>query len=216
MPKRYRKKRGRRRRRRSRAVTSSVGNSPLPNKFATSLRYTTMKTLTVSAGVAAVKVFSANGLFDPDYTDAGHQPRGWDQLMGMYDHCTVIGSKMSVQFNNNSSTGYAVGIALRDASTTDSNGTGYTEGGNVTYKMVGATSGEGSALVSKGFGTKFLGYSHPLSEQSLKNSDSANPTEQAWYHVFADGLGADAGDIDCLVSMEFKVVFSEPKVPSIS
>lgn len=50
-------------------------------------------------GLAPVhRDFSANGLYDPDITGVGHQPRGFDQMMAIYEKYIVTGVKVEVWF----------------------------------------------------------------------------------------------------------------------
>lgn len=44
--------------------------------------------------------FRANGLFDPDYTSTGGQPRGFDEFMSLYNTYGVISSKLTINVNN--------------------------------------------------------------------------------------------------------------------
>lgn len=44
--------------------------------------------------------FTANGLFDPDVTGGGHQPRGYDQMMAIYERYVVTGVKVEVWFSS--------------------------------------------------------------------------------------------------------------------
>lgn len=42
-------------------------------------------------------VFSANGMYDPNISSGGHQPMYFDQFSALYNHYTVIGSKIVVK-----------------------------------------------------------------------------------------------------------------------
>jgi hypothetical protein len=43
------------------------------------------------------KIFRLNSLFDPDYSVGGHQPRGFDQWMTMYNKYCVIGATVTIE-----------------------------------------------------------------------------------------------------------------------
>jgi hypothetical protein len=99
------KKRGRKRRSSARNYNTLVSvnkNNPLPNNFVTKLRYHDSVPINAANGTVAGHVFRANSPYDPDYTASGHQPRYFDQIMPLYDHYQVLGSKITVKFINNS------------------------------------------------------------------------------------------------------------------
>lgn len=66
--------------------------SPFPAEFYTTNIYSDKIQLTAgTAGVCGTEqVWFLNSLFDPDFTGAGHQPYGFDQLTPMYNKYNVI------------------------------------------------------------------------------------------------------------------------------
>jgi hypothetical protein len=69
--------------------------------------------LTNGAGVGAIQVWRANCLFDPDYTNVGHQPRGFDQLLsadGPYTRFCVSEGELTCIFRNEAADFGLVGI----------------------------------------------------------------------------------------------------------
>ena len=64
------------------AVLLTRGPSPFPPKLWTTLTYSDALTLTVAVGQPAKHTFCANGLYDPNITGTGHQPRYFDTLCG--------------------------------------------------------------------------------------------------------------------------------------
>lgn len=42
-------------------------------------------------------IFRLNSCYDPNYTGVGHQPRGFDQWMNIYNNYTVIGARVKVE-----------------------------------------------------------------------------------------------------------------------
>lgn len=202
----------------------SMGKAPMPNRFATKLRY--CETFTIDPGeigVTGVHVISHNGLYDPNITGTGHQPRGFDELMSMYDHYTVVGSKLSATFTTAGIAGAGgpliVGIACKDDTTIRFDKNDYMEGRNVVSRILNRSATENdshSVILKKSCSTrKFLGISHPLSNALIRGDASSNPNEQAYYHIFAaivTGL-ADAPVIECSIIVDYLVVFTEPKQP---
>lgn len=82
------------------------------------LKYTEVITLTTNAStIPTYNLFSANSLYDPNYTGAGHQPLGFDEWMGtsattgFYNQYIVFGMSYRVTFVNTSAT-YTAQVAV--------------------------------------------------------------------------------------------------------
>lgn len=206
----------------------SFAKAPMPNKFATKLRYADGYSINPPpGGLIGSQIIVANGLYDPDYTGTGHQPRGFDQLIAMYDHYTVIGAKITATFVGNGGTSpggpIVVGIALKDAASPPTNKNEYMEGRNVISRVMRHSSSDASVqdkiTLSKAFSAKkFLGVSKPLSSSILRGSAAANPAEEAFFHLFVQVLRGtdDVGEIEVQIVIDYLVVFTEPKQPSQS
>lgn len=78
-------------------VSVSPWSGPMPSQMFTTVRYVEAFALNPGAGTNAQYVFSANGLYDPNITGIGHQPRGFDEIMKFYNNYCVNGSKITVQ-----------------------------------------------------------------------------------------------------------------------
>lgn len=75
----------------------STGRSIIANRYKTKLIYSDFyDTATNGIGILYHQ-FNANSLYDPDFTFTGHQPRGFDQLMTLYQSYTVTGVKIIVE-----------------------------------------------------------------------------------------------------------------------
>lgn len=191
--------------------------APMPNIFATKFRYQDVVSINPGAGgTAGVHVFSANGMYDPDVTSTGHQPRGFDQLMAMYDHYVVIGAKITVEFVSPTYDNL-VWIALRDDNTVQSDKNEYLEGRNVISALLPADSSSHRRL-TKTFSTrKFLGRSKPLSDSQLKGNTGGNPAEQAFFHVgMAPTSTNDEAAHNVNVRIDYLAVLIEPRQPTQS
>lgn len=192
----------------------------LGNKLVRKTRYVE-KTLTLNpsiGGLADSYVFSANGIYDPNISGIGHQPIGFDQIMNFYDHYIVLGSKISVKFRNqDTSNSFIVGITLSDDNVEIPNASRLIENGRCRWTMLDpANSNYGSIskqLQMKCNPNKFLGRSNPLSDPELKGSISTNPTEQAFWHIFAEPPNLnDGGSVELFVVVEYLVAYIEPKI----
>lgn len=193
-------------------------------RYATLIYQTGAKSLNPgAAGTAAYHVFSANGCYDPDISGTGHQPRGFDQFMLMYDHYVVVGSKITlVALNTDSTYSQILGVIRRDnSSTLGTDGTETaTECGNCVWELLSpAGQGEGSKtkLELTINPAKFLGRGNPLSDPELKGNSSSNPSEEAYFTVWAQPLQAvDSTVIRFNAIIEYSVAFIEAKNPGAS
>lgn len=172
-------------------------------------------------------VFSANGCYDPNNTGTGHQPRGFDQLMTLYDHYTVLSSKITVRFTNASASSRPFcAIAVRDGNVHMADFDAVGEYGDVVisakplYRQTTndeAGLGESVLLTKKCNIAKFLGRKDAMSDPELKGSASGNPSEQVFYHVIvSDVNSSSAASVNCTVFIEYNVIMHEPKQPASS
>jgi len=192
---------------------------PLLKQQLVNFRYQDVRSIQPAALATAVHIFSANGAYDPDISGGGHQPRGFDQLMQLYDHFVVIATKITIDFIARAGETVPVicGVAVRDFTTTDDYN-GYIEGGNVKYSYTGQFNGVKTRIEYKLNPNRFLGRSKPMADPNLKGSTSGNPTEQCFFHVFlyAPFILQDPGAYAANVVIEYTAILIEPKVPSIS
>ena len=173
------------------------------------------------AGTAGQYVFSCNGLFDPNISGIGHQPRGFDQVMTLYDHYVVVGSKITVYaWNPDTVYGAMVSVHIQDTSTTTTDIENVLERRNARSKLVSSRNGgiDNCIISYKVNPNNFLGRSKPLSDPNLKGNTSANPSEQCYFVVSVAGMNdlADIGGIACYAKIEYTAVLIEPKQPTKS
>lgn len=173
------------------------------------------------AGVPASTVFSANGCYDPNITGGGHQPRGFDQVMALYDHGVVVGCKATIWVENTDTTHSTMLTMLwNDSSTVFAAPDDIIEHPYSTTKMI-ANKGSGPAVTQmtvKLNPNKFLGRKSPLSDPDLKFSKLSNPLEQCFLHIYANP-GSNSSDSQtnyCRILIEYDVVCIEPTLPSAS
>lgn len=169
----------------------------------------------------AVQVFSVNGLFDPNISGVGHQPRGYDQLQSMYDHYCTTFSKITNTFTTSAATtAFICGISLVDNATPASTMQEYIEGYTTVYRTIpaqGGVSGSGHkvTLTLKASPLKFLSRSRYSSD--MKGDVASNPTEQCYFHVWvASADGSDPAGVYNLSKLTYWGRFIEPKKPPIS
>lgn len=217
MPRRQKKRRRNRRRAMVRYTGSGLTNSsPLPKVFKYTCKYSdTQIDLNPGAGGLLVShLFACNGLYDPDISGAGHQPLGFDQLMPMYDHYRVIGSRIRVTFSNHDTTyPQIVGIHCQD-NTTVSEGSvdPLIENGRTRWTKL-ATEGSGGSVKTLQYNwsaKNFFGKSS-LNGDRYQGTVSANPTEMAYFRLFAQPDHAnDSSAVRCTVEIDYIALLTEP------
>lgn len=87
---------------RSSVVTVPRGLGTFAPKRQTVLKYADHVSITTDAAGFGLHTFLCNDLFKPDFTGAGHQPLGFDQLMDVYTRYQVSSSTIRAQLVDNS------------------------------------------------------------------------------------------------------------------
>lgn len=205
----------------------SFRTSPLPLSLGVKLRYHSITSITSGgAGFTSVHVFRANGLYDPDISGIGNQPRGFDQLMTMYSHYVVTGAKISVNFSQQAASLYPqatiIGICVKRDAVTSVLPQDYTEDSTrVMTHMPGSAANQDAAdrtLTMYCPIAKFLGRSNLMSDPDLKGTTAANPVEQADFHVFACPVSSSTtmNTLSLSVMIEYYATLIEPVNPTQS
>lgn len=195
--------------------------SPLNVKQKVLVKYQDHLTLNGGIGTANVDQFRANGLYDPYVGAGGHQPRGFDQLMALYDHFTVISATIHVDFANmDTSNPYVCFVSLKDSTAASTSLNDYLEDDRTKYVILGPKVA-GSDIKSIQLHcnpNKFLGRSKPLADPDLKGSSGADPTEQAFFHIGVRTLdpAVDGANVLCNVVINYVAILTEPKQPAQS
>lgn len=198
---------------------------PFPMHLYTTLSYSEDITLTnVSAGVPVAYEFRGNGLYDPNKTGVGIQPRYFDSLVGNvsggtqpYRRYCVTASKITLKiFGRNSSVsanpsfnGLFSLIPVR---------TGVTGPASITEmreRPLGKTVAVNSAQAWKPYTlshfmkTSVMLDRRDLGETDLKGTNSANPTSEWDWQIHMCPIGTlDTGmSFDVLVSIKYYVRF---------
>ncbi len=176
------------------------------------------QTISLNANIAPQNhIFSANGCFDPDITGAGHQPLGFDQYMALYDHYKVLSSIITVDFFPHTSTGpeadqMFAGVILVDDTTPNGSLQNIIEN-NANYRTLSAGAGAQTIRVKNKFDIKTYFRSRSKGAADLLGTNAANPTEQAFYHVWVAPCNGGDSSVLCVgVKIEYIVQFSEATI----
>lgn len=83
---------------RNRMVSVPRNKLAFPQSMRTKVRYVERIDFQPTGGNVVQYQFRANNMRDPDVTGTGHQPRGFDQFMDVYNTYTVLGATCSVSW----------------------------------------------------------------------------------------------------------------------
>lgn len=224
MPRKYAKRKpkyGRRSRRANRNYRNmrSVTYVPsgLPKQRLAKLRYCDSVSSTSTSGVLSLYIFRANSCFDTDLTGTGHQPFGFDQWSTLFNHYTVLGSKITVNtiaITNAGSVPIQTGVYLADGTSAGyTTFTEYNEAKKGSSKtMLGSIGEKQYRTVSKFSAKKYFGVKDVMDNQNLRAAVTTNPAELAYFHIWTQA--ADLGSTVTVrhhVTIDFIVKFTEPK-----
>jgi len=191
--------------------TLVVQRYPFPYRLQNTLKYYEVITNTTNGIGFCYNVFSANGLYDPNVSGAGHQPMYFDQLTAIYNHYHVMASKIKVTPDRTATAdnGIQYAICLDDDATI--NATSMATFAERTGSIVWTACPDQGVFPTrtKYFNAKSVFGGDIIDNTSLKGSESSNPTEGQFYIVAIEGP-ASAG-MTFIVEMEFTVVWSELK-----
>ncbi len=219
MPRRYKKRRSYRRKKRNFTKTKGSGTNrayPLHKKFTFKTRYVDHRLVLDpgAGGIAVSHVFNLTSLFDPDFTGIGHQPIGFDQIMPMYDHYTVIGARAKVTFTNTDPTHSQLAILqLKDGTITSTNVMETIENGMNRYTLLSPKGGSRDTVtMTYNFSSKkFFGKS-PMDGDKYQGTITTSPAEGAFLHCIVEPqTTSNAEKVLFTILIEYIAVLSEPK-----
>lgn len=197
-----------------------MSGGPLSLTMRSKMRYNEQITITPVTGLVGSYIFRTNSLTDPNLTGVGHQPRGYDQLMSLYDHYTVIGAKITARFFISSTQPTVVGITVKDDSVGLTDPEDYMESRVLKTRSIGARGASQSICTTLSMSinpNRFLGIRNPMSSALVRGAISASPVESAYFHLFAfDPTGDTPGAVSVDVTIDFTAVLTEPQQPTKS
>lgn len=192
---------------------TSLGKG-FPKKVIMTHKYSDVITLTGTAGAIATRQFVCNGLYDPDYTGAGHQPMYFDQLSALYNHYTCIGSKITIKGLNivgpSSSPAFWCTLAQNDDGTISYNALEVqNERNDGTCRVVSAGGASSYRLTNKWSAKKTFGGSI-LGNDRLSGDIGANPSEITNWVIAVQAVDKlSTVTVSFIVEIEYIAVWDE-------
>lgn len=184
------------------------------------MRYSTTD-LIDGAATPSNLIYRSNSMYDPEVALGGDSPRGFDQLMALYDHFVVIGATITIYASCVNSDGSAiVSIQNRDSATPALDRRDVMEYSDKSTTILGGQNTDKVAVMSHSVNVgNFLGRNSVMSDPELKGSASTNPDEQSYFHVYAFHGSTDTEDappVFITTEIEYTAILIEPKLPGAS
>lgn len=194
---------------------SRVPRQAFPERALTKLKYVSQTSLNPGLTLPAIHMFSANNIFDPDFTGVGHQPLGYDQYAALYEQYHVRQAYAKVTFmaadNDDAGSKNAVLCTLtlkNDPNEARSHVAIMEDPDSTTGCLHG--DGPGTIVLTKFYSEKNM---FPNDKRHNTHSDiNSGPPEQTYFELVTKGnFGTDAGSINILVEITYMVEFYERK-----
>lgn len=156
--------------------------------------------------------YSCNGMYDPNITGVGHQPMYFDQCTALYNHYTVIGSKIKwtvIPAGTTVQEPYRIITWINDDSTTTGNVNALAENKFAKVRLcTGGVNPSKITLTQKWSAKKFFG--NVMANDQLKGDSSTNPAEQSYFQVtFRSMDGVSTVQIWLQVEIEYIAIWRE-------
>jgi len=154
-----------------------------PKRLEMTHRYVDTIAMTSTVGAQQRYIFSANGMYDPNISSAGHQPYYFDQVGALYNHYCVIKSKIKITCNlaNSSQPSAFITLAGNDDTTvTNQTFTGQAEMPETNYGIL--SNNTSTVVLYQYFDARKTFGGDPEADSELFGSVGGNPAEQ-WYWI---------------------------------
>jgi hypothetical protein len=192
------------------------GRAVLPYTTKVVLPYVEMLSITTgaSAGVIAGKVFNLLSAYDPNYTDAGHQPLGFDEWSNFYQEYYVSSVKYSIEASNTATnlTGILNVMEFPSVTLTGSTATTYMEQPGSQQKILRHSDAGPQARVEGQFHTaSWFPGADLASLDDIRSVVTSSPAESVGLHVGLAPFTSSAVSAYLLIKLEMTVHFIKPK-----
>jgi len=194
-----------------------LGKQPFPKQLINTVKYCDNVVMTLTSGILNYYIFSCNGCYDPNITGTGHQPLYFDKLASIYNHYTVLSSKIRVDIIPAASPTGPYTSALTAALFKDDD-TSPSIAGNITtamerpeakwITMQGNTSDAKYSLYNYWSARTTFGEA-PTANDDLQGNFNNNPVEQTYYVIAASDTSAVTSTLTLSVSIEYTTFWDE-------
>jgi len=185
-------------------------NVGFPERVTARLTYSGFGRVNPGVVTSADQIWRLNSPFDPDFTGAGHQPRGWDTLAGLYDKYRVKKCRAIVHVRQRAAHGVQAVLVPTNQSVSLDAAAFPAEIQRSTASIITGSSQPEAMLDITYQCHDVLGQS--VAQYNASEDTSAltttNPTEGVFLHtVFVQVDGVTALDIEYAVQLFYDVEF---------
>lgn len=182
-----------------------------PRNLITRMRYVTNLTLTPTTSVAGT-TFRMNSIFQVNSSASSGQPMYRDEFAALYNHYTVLGSKLTAAFVPvSATTPLIVGVAEGDDAVFSTSVATLSEKSKSQYTIIPGAAGGGRMILTATYGSERDEGIDPYAGSDLvRTAMGANPTEAYFAHVW--GIGYDfttSTPYNVQITVEFTVLLAE-------
>lgn len=167
-------------------------------------------------------------MYGPEGVFAGHQPYYFDQLTPIYDHYTVVGSKIKITITNLGTGGdtaepspdrcLVLGSCISDREgVITPNLIVQERPSGHTHVLGPANSTAGQKVIYMNWSARKAFGSAAISDPNLQGTATANPSEQQWFYIgLENNAGGDFDKVCVTAEVEYIAVWQELKAVPIS
>lgn len=185
-----------------------------PKKLTMTHKYCELNTYG-AAGAGTALQYRANGMYDPNSTLTGHQPLYFDQLSAIYDHYTVISSKINVQVwcLDPVHKGIVISLSIDDDTATINADPSYqAEKSSGSSAVIPSDSHDLAPVLRCLWNARAIFGGSILGNDNLQGTGTSDPTEQSFFTICIrpDDL-LTAVTVNVRVQIEYTAVWDELK-----
>lgn len=177
-----------------------------PKIFKIKHRYVEQVIMTSTATPVNV-VFSCNSLFKPSLTPVSHQPLWFDTVRLIYNHYTVIGSRIKIMCMPVDGVDEArvISLTVDDDGTISNNINTLQEQGRASQAYLAQNSNRVKTLTKSWSMRKNWGKGATLANSLMRGDGLTSPEEQQYYVVTLASLDG-ASTTRCLISVQIEYI----------